>query len=323
MATIKELTCGFNLTGGNTDVGNCVFDPQVIEGAFLSYGKYLTPAEQLSLQASLEAATKAASRSGRLYPVHNFTEAEDASTERQVQTTGYGDEIVTRAKKVKERFRIYPGGKTLHAKLKVHSEVCFSAFLYDAKNRLLGWLDSDKNLRPFTFVQMYVDEPVVMTGSNAYLIPLEWAYANNGELLQSFAWLNADSDNFLLSEIKGLKDVELVEKVAVSAGGVITLNGFVGSTRENMRTLYGSSLVNDEAFVCTNETSGAIVTTTVADDAGDDGYAVTLDNAAWTAAASGTRFSLKLAAVSVLQSAPVSLPSTVKIESDKLYFEKP
>jgi hypothetical protein len=48
-----------------------------------------------------------------------------------------------------------------------------------------------------------------------------------------------------------------------------------------------------------------------------------LDNTAWTAAASGDEFTIQLASVAVLQAAPVSLPATVKIESDVITFEKP
>ena len=42
MATINEVNCGKNLTGGNTDLGGCDFDPAPIAGAFLSYGKFFT-----------------------------------------------------------------------------------------------------------------------------------------------------------------------------------------------------------------------------------------------------------------------------------------
>lgn len=322
MAKLNEIVCGFNLTGGNTDVGTCVFNDAPVVGLLLAYGKKFTPAEQEDMEAALAAAMIAPNREDRLYPVQNITNAEDLSQERQVQTTGYGDEIVTRDKKTKTRWGVLKGGLSLHRKLKVHSDMCTQVFEIDAKNRLRGYKDNAGNLCPFDLTQLYVDEPIILTGANLPYINIEPAYADNTQRLARFAWINGDSENISLSTLAGLKDVELVTKVAVTVGGVIKVNGLVGATLANMRTLYGAALANDEAWVL-KDADNATVATTVADAPGDDAYGITVDNTAWTAAASGDEFTLRLAGVAVLQAAPVSLPSTVKIESDTITFAKP
>jgi hypothetical protein len=322
MSDLNQIVCGFNLTGGNTDVGTCVFNDAPVVGLLLAYGKKFTPAEQEDMAAALAAALIAPNREDRLYPVQNITNAEDLSQERQVQTTGYGDEIVTREKKTKTRWGILKGGLSLHKKLKVHSDVCVNVFEIDSKNRLRGYKDNDGNLCAFDLTQLYVDEPIILTGANLPYINIEPAYADNTQRLARFAWINGDQENISLTTLVGLKDVELVTKVAVTVGGVIKVNGLVGATLANMRTLYGAALANEEAWVLKDK-NGATVTTTLADDPATDSYGVTVDNTVWAAAASGDEFTLQLATVAVLQAAPVSLPATVKIESDVITFEKP
>ena len=120
-----------------------------------------------------------------------------------------------------------------------------------------------------------------------------------------------------------MKDVKLVTKVAVTVGGVVKINGEVGITKENLRTLYGAALANAEALVVTNkQTNGVLATGTVTQDPATDSYVVTINNTAWTAAASGDKFGIKLPAMSVLNASPVSLASSVKIESDELVVTK-
>ncbi|MDX1938457.1 MAG: hypothetical protein SFU21_15155 [Flavihumibacter sp.] len=317
MAKINEIVCGFNLTGGNTDVGSCVFTPAPVAGMFLSYGKVFTPAEQANMKAALDAALIAANRSNRLYPVHNITEAEDKSAEKQTSTTGYGDEIVTRAKKLKSAYKIVKGGLTMLQKLSVHSDVCTQVFLYDQKNRLLGYKDAAGNLCPFDLTQFFVDTPPELTGSNFFYSPIELAFASNDQKVKDFAWVNADSENFSLSALKGIKDVVLAEQVAMTNAGVFVVRGEVGPTKDDLRTTYGAALAQTAAWKCRVKDTGAAVTVSAAvvHGASSTGYQLTVDEVALPA---NTVVEFYLADIPTLQAAPVNLPATAKIESNYL-----
>lgn len=321
---LNKITCVNSLTGGNI-WEECDFDPALIAGAFLSYGKYFTAAELASgLGAAIELATKAAAIGDKLFPLHGFDDAEDASTARQIQTTGYGNEYESRAKKIKFRFGIFKG-IGYQTSVKQHDKKAPALYLYDIKNRMLGWTNAAGDFLPFDLTQFLVEEATILTGANAYSFKVEFGLTTNSQLLSSFAQVNLDSENYALSAVKGMKDVKLVTKVAVTVGGVVKINGEVGRTKENLRTLYGASLAEatGAAVVVKDPNGGLLASGAVTQDGATDSYVVTINNTAWTAAASGAKFTIKLAAMSVLNAAPISLPSTVKIESDVLIVTKP
>lgn len=324
MASLKDIISGgTNLTGGNSGLASGYYDYQPFIGIMLSYGKFISKAELANLKTTLNTAMTAASADARLIPFFGFEEANDKSKEKTVQTTQYNTEVTLLGKKSKFEFKILRGGLYIHQRLKVHSDNCTQAYLVDAKNRMCGWTDGSGAIYPYDLNQFYVDDLVLPTPQAISLIPFELAFADQDQLLKKFAWTSADSENLSLKDLKGLTDVELIEKVAISVAvgaASVTIAGKVGSNYKSLRGLYGAALAKKEAWVVYNETQGAAVAIAAnpTEDAVNDAYVVVIAAGAYGAVVSGDVLSFRLAAMNVLSGAPVSLPAAAKIESNKL-----
>lgn len=324
MASLKDIISGgTSLTGGNSGLAGGYYDYQPFIGVLLSYGKSISKAELASLKTALNAAMIAASPDARLIPFFGIEEANDKSKEKTTQTTQYNTEVTLLGKKSKFEFKILKGGLYIHQRLKVHSDNCTQLYLIDAKNRLCGWTDGSGALLPYDLNQFYVDDLILPTPQAISLVPFEMAFADQDQLLKKFAWTSADSENLSLKDLKGLTDVELVEKVALdvdTGAASVTIGGKVGSNYKSMRGLYGAALAKKEAWVCFNETQGlpVVIAANPTEDAVNDAYVVVIAAAAYGDVDPGDVLSFRLAAMSVLSVAPVSLPAAAKIESNKL-----
>lgn len=287
MPKLNELVCATNLK--NTGFGSCVIDPGKIMGAIrVPKDKVFTQTELDALRATLDAARLAASKSNRIFPIHNFRAVTDNSEDTVYQTLGYGAQVPIRDGNYRWTFQYTDGALCLSLGLRSHNFQSTSWLFYDDKNLILGWRKLDATGAayglagiPATF---HANKWKVNDGANvaAYTVyfDMDPQYLND--------YLGFVQADFAVSEITGLQNINLVQSGA-SAAGVIKLLAKTGCDGSNLYDLYSTELAAAAAWTAINMSTGAAITiSTVAADPNIKGFTITLDNTDPDYPASGT-----------------------------------
>jgi len=282
--------------GANTGLGECPLIPKNIIGMFIVPNNFeLTPAQIATIQVSLQTAAANDSPASRIYPVHNFVGLTDNTGELVTETLGYGGIAPITEGKYDWTFRISRGGLCLQKALRKFNNKPARVLFYDASYVLYGAM-SGANLIGIPLEMFYAlpwtlsDGSGTTAGFNVRVV-FDPIYFND-----NLGYVETADDGFLLSEIQGIKEVNLVETVA-SAKPIIVVQALAGCGGENLYDLYSTELADEALWVATNANTGAVIAiTSVAAAAATKAFTVTI-------AATVDPVNLKLAAISLLEAA--------------------
>lgn len=315
MSTLNKPLCATSY--GNTGFGNCFLEPKKIVGGFDVPASFsISQADLATLQVKFNTARHAAI-GARIFPYHNFTAINDQTEEVNMITTDYGAKYKNRDGWYDLTFRYMQGGVMVHQEMQKNEGAGKRFILYDEDNTLFG----------YRFNGSLTGIPVEQ------FLPLPWRFATGSDKAQYLLrfifdpkYINKGNlayvklTDFNAFDIAGLEDVTLsLDSLAASVATVLASSKI---SDINLYSAFSANLAQVTAWVLTNKQTGAVsALTTAAVNATKGGWDLTIPTAAWSAAASGDKFSIRLAAPSVLSAAPISLSG---YESrDELIITKP
>jgi hypothetical protein len=242
--------------------------------------KVFTQAELDALRATLDAARMAASKSNRIFPIHNFVGVTDNSEDVVFETMEYGSQVPVRDGNYRLTYRYVDGALCLSNALQTHNFQGLTSWLfYDDKDLLLGWRKLDATGLAYG-----------LAGVPCVFHALKWRQATGSTTPVFSVYFDFDPKyfnkylgfveaNFPLNEITGLQNINLVQSGA-SAAGVIKLIAKTGCDGANLYDLYSTQLAVVGAWTAVNTTTQAVITiSSVAVDANIKGFTITLNNA--------------------------------------------
>lgn len=304
MNTINAIQCATNIK--NTGVCDCPFDPKLIVGKIMiPKNRVLTQAEVDDIQATLEDLVQSAI-ADRIFPVQGFVAIVDGSEEPTFQTFGYGSQVPVREGKYIWTFQFVNGGVQLSNALRSFNGNSSYAELYiESTNKLIGTSKLDANGQPGL-------AGVPQEGGYPYTYP--WK-ANDGTnttqyrtqsvfqpqyVNENIAFVDIPPTTYLLSELEGLQQVNLVVVETDDTLDVVTIKAY-DACGEDLYDQFADELEEITAWVGTQD-GADIVHTVAANDTlkGWDISYTTLDLTAgdiW-----------ELASPEILAAAPITMP---------------
>lgn len=277
MATLNEMICAVNLK--NTGFGECVIDPAEIFGSIrVPKGKVFTLAELADLRNTLDAASMAPSKADRIFPIHNYLNTTDNSEDVVFETIG-ATQFPIRDGHYRLTFQYRDGALCLSNSLQTHNFQSSYWIHYDKNFMLLGWRKLDATGLTYGLAgipsvfhahKWKVATPTTAANYSVYF-DFDPVYFNK--------YLGFYQADFPLSEIVGLRNVNLVQSGA-SAAGVVKLLAKTGCDGANMYDQYSTQLGAGAVWAAINATTGATITiTSAAIDANIKGFTITLSSA--------------------------------------------
>lgn len=285
---------------GNTGYGDCFLEPKKIVGAIQTGSTFSLSAADVLTGATLLAKLNTARHAAigaRIFPYKNFISVDDQTEDENIQTTDYGGKYITREGDYDWKFRFLKGGVQALNEFQKNNGAGKYFYFFDDANVLYGYRSAGL-LKPFPVDQFKALKWKLPSGSDEagyYLrFIMNQQYMNNGNL--GFV-----KSEFNLNDIEGLQTVVLSQKALTS--NVVSVYAKTLISGLDLNAVYGATLAAGGAWVLTNLQTGAVIPiVTVTNGAGF--YDVTIPTANWTAALTGDKFSLSLAAPSVLSVTP-------------------
>lgn len=283
---VNRFVCGANIK--NTGVGTCSLALQTVAGAFLVPADFvIDEAGAADLFDTLQAAAKASKRN-RIYPVHRFVQVTNNSEDKTTQSFGYGGLAVVREGFYNWLLQYVDGGLCLHNRLRSHNGKAKAVLFYDAQGVIFG-----RSVLLPANPALIEPEPKYGLGG----IPLEYFWANpwtpnDGSNVMATAvqfvfkpkYINEElgyiQANFDLEGVKGLGGVVLSEAVA-KAANVLTVAANYGCSFEpdgaDFFEDFEADLADDALWKVTTSSGLEIAITSVAADAANRAFTITLD----------------------------------------------
>lgn len=251
-------------------------DWKIIAGAFIwDQPKVFSAAELSNLQLILQNLAWSDTAPGRMYPVGNFLDPQDNTTDPQMKTYSDGSMSKVRDGVHDWTFTFTAGGFPLLQALRTHNgNSTVYAIFYDKNNNILSYNN----------------------GGNAAAIPLQvfdampWKM-NNGSDPASYRVhfvfsVNYGTDNaeyfnagFDLTQIVGLQDIKVIVNGFNQTTGMANLTLLTENGGSNLYDLYLADIVA-AIFQATNATTGGDISiTTVTPLAGNKTFNVQLNHA--------------------------------------------
>lgn len=271
---INQFSC--LAVGGNTGVGDCPLILSKIAGMFIVRSSFALSAANLASDAALLVALRAAAIAdlpvNRLYPVHEFVDIADNSSDPQQQTFGYGPIVNTDDGIYDFLFTYIKGGICLSNQLRKFNGQDVAVIFYDSNNVLFGWRQGD-TLKGIPLIQFWANKwrpntgaATLNTGVNVKFNPI---YMN--EQLGFYK-----VTDFALSSIAGLQNATIAQ-AGVQAAPSFKFKVFSGCNQSDLYDLYSAELAAAGMWSFTNgETGAAITITSVVVDANIKGWTVLL-----------------------------------------------
>lgn len=285
---------------GNVGFGDCIFDPGKIKGAIQVPSSFsITESQIAGLRLILVNATHAAIGS-RIFPYHNFATVTDNTEDVSITTTDYGYKYITKEGFYDWTFRYFSGGVGLHQQVKKNSGPGKYFLFYDDNGTLIGY-KSNGLLKGVPVDQFYVNPWKLNTGADAASYTMRFIldsrYLNGGNM--GYIPL---SGSFNLFDIVGLQElsIELVSLVSNAA----TVKLFTKISGVDMYDAYSSNFNQAAAWQFTNEDGIAGTITSVALDAANKGWVITLNSSQFI---NSDKIYLYTAAAATLKAAPISV----------------
>lgn len=317
MADFNQIVCKTNL--GNTGFGDCILIPDKIKGYFEVPKNFrITTANLATLQAILTTAAQNPSKALRVYPVHNFDGITDNSEDDVYQTTGYGDQNFSREGKYDWMFTYSEGGSCLHNALRKRPVKGINVIFYDDNNVLYGW-EVNGEMAGIPLIIFKAQKMKINDGANSTQFMLKMMF-DAIYLNEESIYFKAD---FLLSEVQGLKDVELFEIAAQDTLGTFKVGARTACSKTNLYDLYSTELADDSLWTATNEDGDAIAITSVTANAGIEGFIIVLDTDDPNYPATGDNVTFGLVAPIALQTAGIESVEAGTVDCEVVIAQAP
>lgn len=307
MGEINKTNCVI-IGGGNTGIPSCFANPSKLIGLILVSKSFVLTKTQVAttLLTTLVDATHAA-KSLRIYPLINFEELSNDSTEDPSrQTLGYGRSVMIREGNYSWQFRYLDGGLCLHNQLRLFNNKKWSAFFVDADGLLIGTRSGTEDMKGIPLEEFYA-EPWRPSNGNSeearYTVMVQFKpeYINN-----KIAFVETQSEFDIVSDVKGLLNLKLEAYTNIVSGLVkVKVSEVCGG--ENIYDLYEDSLDKGAAYLVKNKATGAAIPFTVTKDATEKGFAIQMTTADANYPSVGGQVTIELNVPSVLKAAPVSM----------------
>jgi hypothetical protein len=270
----KYLNIPIIESGGNTGNPDYVFRPGLIKGAILtSKSKKFTPAEMATFLEILQDATLASGKD-RIYPIFEFKEIADKSTEATKNTSGYGFNEIVREGKVDWVFTMGATFGVYNSKqLRKLNSGSWRAIFVDENNNLIFTHDEDGNVMGADLEYFHQHIWKVNEGTKPSVFTAEFALNEAKELNDNVAIYKPDFD--VKDSIKGLINLEL--KIVSQAAGKVTLQVVTECDQVNLYDELSTELAVATLWKPINVATGLpVAPTTVAKAAASLGFEVTI-----------------------------------------------
>ncbi len=301
MDILNLPNCGGVTSTFNTGVNLCDIIKDIPFGLLLmDAGVEFDAADRADVDtfvAAIKDATRA-SRGARVYPLWDLVNFEDTTKEAQRGTVG--NLSITDIKLIDAvpgfKFGHYKG-ELFHAKLSKAERERLRLMIVDQNYAVYGTKKASGAMTGFSLNEFSVDPSKFATPQGAAQYPFNVVLASLLEYKDNLAFVQADST---LGNISGLIDVNLSQFNLAS--NVVKVKVLSDGDQQNLFDLYATELAAAGAWVLTNKQTGASVsiTSVSAADTVNKVWAVTMDNASWTALASGDFFTLNLNTAAIL-----------------------
>jgi hypothetical protein len=299
MATLNKPLCATNY--GNTGVGECFIDLDKIIGAIQVPPNFqIAQSDVAGLLAFFETKIHAAIGT-RVFPYPKLTNITDNTEDITINTTDYGDKIYVKDGFYDWTFRYLNGGVQLHQELAKNSGANKHFLFFDKNSVLIGY-KSGVYLKGIPVDQFRVLPWRPNTGAESALFNMRFIidpiYMNGGNL----GFLKVD---FNLLDLAGLQDVQLT--ILDQTGNVATVQVRSKISDVNLYDAYKTSLLETTAWRFFKSDGSASSVTSVADNAADEAFDVTVNALAYAQEFDGAETTIKLAIPSVLKAAPIEM----------------
>lgn len=258
---INKPTC--TTTFGNTGIGSCEFNPDMIRGALrVPIGWTQALADIDDIVADIQADILATSHTDRIFPISRFITITDNSEAPTINTSGYGDKEVVKDGAYDWTFLHKEGGFSLHRRLRRNNANNCEVLLWDKNNVLWGTLAVDGGMKGITTDYLYEEKVKMPDGTNMAQYNLHMVLPKPEQLNEYAAYVQLTSDPEDL--FKGLIDLELVQ-VSVAAGKA-TIKVQTKCEGVNLYDTYSTALASAALWTCAKAGAAVTITGVVADD---------------------------------------------------------
>lgn len=297
MATLNKPLCATNY--GNTGVGTCFLEPDKFIGAIQVTGDFkIAQSDVADLLAFLTTKIHAAIGT-RIFPGPKLINLTDNTEDSTINTTDYGVKIFVKDGFYDWTFRYLKGGVQLHQELAKNAGAN-KYFLFFDKNNVLYGYSSGGYLKGIPVEQYLLPPWRLNSGSEAALYNqrfiIDPIYLNQGNL----GFLQVD---FNLIDVVGLQDIEL--RIIDQAANVATVQVRSKISDVNLYDTFKTSLLQTAAWRAFKSSGVLSSVTTIADNAADEGFDVTVNYNDWAAEFDGASMKIQLSIPSVLKASPI------------------
>lgn len=273
MSINKYLNIPQTQSGGNTGNPDYVIRPGLIKGAILtSKKKKYSQAEMSDFLTTLQADTLKTG-SDRIYPIFEFKELSDKSTEAQKNTSGYGFSETTREGKNDWIFTMGANfGLYNNKQLRKLNGGSYRAF-FIADNLIIGTQDSEGNFMGAELEEFRTAIWKANEGTKGSIFTCEFAVNDASELNDSVAVYTPSFD--VKDSVLGCLNLEL--KSLSLASGKATIGIVTEGDQVNLYSAFSTKFADAAMWSVLNVTTGLIVApTAVATNAAAQGWDLSL-----------------------------------------------
>lgn len=295
MPRLNELQCAESLR--NVGTSGCVLEPGLIKGFFIGASDFsFDAAAQQDIQDRLQDLLWADNAAQRLIMLSDIVDLTDNSGDPVTETFGYGGQTTIRDNFNDWTVRYRDGGLCRHSALRTWSGDSRRLLFWDDKNRLFG---SDRNGSLINFPSsVYVPSWKTATGSATTVLNVKFNF-DPKYINESVGVLQLDFDPAVA--LRSLQDLVISVNSFNPNTGVVNAKIVTYCGGTDMYDLYSTQLAVVGAFSATNSETGAQITvSTVAKQASDKTFNITLSTADADYPTTGGVIRLKLASPSVL-----------------------
>lgn len=300
MATLNKPLCATNY--GNTGVGTCFLEPDKFIGAIQVTSDFKIAQSDVATLLEFLTTRIHAAIGTRIFPGPKLINLTDNTEDSTINTTDYGTKIFVKDGFYDWTFRYQKGGVQLHQELAKNAGAN-KYFLFFDKNNILYGYNSGGYLKGIPIEQYLIPPWRLNTGAEAALYNqrfiIDPLYLNGGNL--GFLQI----EDFNLIDLVGLQDVELT--VIDQVGNVATVQVRSKISDVNLYDSHKTNLLQTTAWRFFKSDGTASSVTSVADNAADEAFDVTVNALAYQQEFDGAETKIQLSIPSVLRAAPISM----------------
>lgn len=294
---------------GNTGVGRCALIPKHIVSVILVPNNFqITEANSENVLQFLQGKAKETSKFDRIFPINDIVAFTDNSEEPVVETFGYGVPNPIRDGNYSWTFQFVKGGLCLLKALRKFNKQNISALLVDADGVIFG-RKTVGGLAGIPLLSFWANQLTMTDSTTSVNMSFTISFAPRNFIDQG--GFIADQD-FNPNDLIGLQEISL-QTTGAQTGTSLRLQALASCGGENLFDIFGTELADGAVWeVINNATGASLAITSVAANAGDKSFTITL------ASARTGSVTVSLAPVNILEAADI-----IGFESDSVVIPAP